>query len=645
MEAEAYWVLGVLAMSSLLNAAYFLPIIHAIWFKEQDQPWPKESPTLRLETHWMLLLPPLVTAFCAIAVGLFASTSFSPLAWSSLIAAREYQSIFPDISGIALNYNTDQVWILISPILLLAAMAFKNLRSTAIRLTPLAPLPALAAALFIVDEDFVERSFLLLTSVLWFIAALYAHSYAAKDKKRNRFYLFFILTMIGNLGVLLSQEISSFISFFALMSFSAYPLILHSESDEAKSAATTYIRWVIFGEIILFIALVGRTFYSEFGVDDRPIVWVTALLIIGFGVKAGFATLHVWLPKAHPVAPIPASAILSAAMVKVGLLGWIRFLPLGDEPIVVLAEPMMMLGFAAAFLAAIYGALQDNPKTVLAYSTVSQLGIISASIGFALAFPASWELLLPAIVFFAMHHGFAKATLFFCVGLNAELKPGSKFAPYFWLLVLIPALSLIGVPLSSGAFAKASLESATSSWPLFSTLMVISAIGTSLLMGRFIELMRHQATLGSLSAPVRWGLILPTALSAVMCLAYFYTTPAFELKSYQTLLSTLSWSALWPAFIGLFVIFVTPKLRAKVPVPFAGDLLIVYREVARLLLKSIRKIMAYSMAVAREISVLIDRSKVWSLSVSARSSKHLAFEAPGTITIVILAALIYSFLS
>jgi multicomponent Na+:H+ antiporter subunit D len=88
LEAQAYWVLGVLAMSSFLNAAYFLPIINAIWFKEQDSPWPKEQVRLKLETRWMLLLPPLVTAFCALLAGLFASASISPLSWSTLIATQ-----------------------------------------------------------------------------------------------------------------------------------------------------------------------------------------------------------------------------------------------------------------------------------------------------------------------------------------------------------------------------------------------------------------------------------------------------------------------------------------------------------------------------------------------------------------------------
>lgn len=649
LEAEAYWVVGVLAVSSVLNAAYFLPIIHAIWFEEQSTPWKKSNSKLRLETHWMMLLPPLLTAFGALVFGLFASTNASPLAWSTLIATREYQTVFPDLTGLALSYSTSHLWILILPALLLFVMLFRNLRNRVVTLMPLAPLPGLFAALFIVIDDLTLQAFLALTSAVWFIAALYARSYLASDKKRIRFYLFFLLTMIGNLGVILSQEVSSFIGFFALMSFSAYPLILHSESDEAKSAAATYIKWVVFGEVILFAALVGNTYYSHFGDHDEPLVWVTALLLIGFGVKAGLATLHVWLPKAHPVAPIPASALLSAVMVKVGLLGWIRFLPLGEEPIMVLAQPMMVLGFTAVFLAALYGFFQDNAKAVLAYSTISQLGIVSACIGFALAFPSSWVVLLPAIVFFALHHGIAKATLFFSVGLSAELTQRRWFTPILWLLVLVPAVSLIGLPLSTGAIAKASLKGATSNWPLFSNMLVLSAIGTSLLMGRFIELMRKPTKPDlprseiSISEP-RWGLILPTALSTLLFAGLLYAAPSFEFKSYAGALSTFSWAALWPAAIGVIIVLASSRLRVNIAAPAAGDLLVLYQKIGLLLLAFNRKLWELGSKFSGYINIVFGYPMARLQLFVSNSKSNFAIDTPGTFMTVILAALLYTFL-
>jgi multicomponent Na+:H+ antiporter subunit D len=92
IEADAgHWVLPVLAASSLLNAAYFLPILYRAWFKRPAAEWPAEHiPARRLETAAALLWPPVVTAALALAAGLFAAAPFSPLAWARLIAAREY---------------------------------------------------------------------------------------------------------------------------------------------------------------------------------------------------------------------------------------------------------------------------------------------------------------------------------------------------------------------------------------------------------------------------------------------------------------------------------------------------------------------------------------------------------------------------
>ena len=90
LEAQMHWVLGVLVVSSLLNAAYFLPILYAAWFKPQRGAWPAEQPRGRFECGWRLLLPPLVTAAFTLAAGLFAATLFSPLEWAQLIMAREY---------------------------------------------------------------------------------------------------------------------------------------------------------------------------------------------------------------------------------------------------------------------------------------------------------------------------------------------------------------------------------------------------------------------------------------------------------------------------------------------------------------------------------------------------------------------------
>jgi multicomponent Na+:H+ antiporter subunit D len=91
VESGQEWVTAVLAASSLLNAAYFLPLVYAAWFREPTGEWHVEHPGGRFEADWRLFVPPLVTAVLVVAAGLLAGSSFSPLAWAKLIAEREYQ--------------------------------------------------------------------------------------------------------------------------------------------------------------------------------------------------------------------------------------------------------------------------------------------------------------------------------------------------------------------------------------------------------------------------------------------------------------------------------------------------------------------------------------------------------------------------
>ncbi len=97
LAADMGWVVAVLWTSSLLNAAYFLPILYRLWFRPAPAAWPAEHIPARgwRETGWLLLLPPLVTAAAVLVAGLSAETDWSPLAWAKLIADREYLNWSP----------------------------------------------------------------------------------------------------------------------------------------------------------------------------------------------------------------------------------------------------------------------------------------------------------------------------------------------------------------------------------------------------------------------------------------------------------------------------------------------------------------------------------------------------------------------
>jgi multicomponent Na+:H+ antiporter subunit D len=211
--------------------------------------------------------------------------------------------------------------------------------------------------------------------------------------------------------------------------------------------------------------------------------------------------------------------------------------------------------------------------------------------------------------------------------------------------VLIPALSLIGLPLTSGAFAKEALKSATTSWPLFSTFLVFSAVGTSFLMGRFIQLMRQPSISKTSNSSPRWGLILPTALCTLMCVGYVYFTPAFEFKIQQRVFSTMSWAAIWPGLIGLLVFAISSRLRAGILAPPAGDILMVYQKVARLCQKIAQELSHFIARMTNDSSRYFQQTLDRSQSLLNNSSKHLVVETPGTVMVIVLVLLFYTFIS
>jgi formate hydrogenlyase subunit 3/multisubunit Na+/H+ antiporter MnhD subunit len=403
------------------------------------------------------------------------------------------------------------------PALLAVAMLAPQLRRHLEPVWPLAALPALVVAVLLptgtviqvpwllLGAGFglgaVQRVLLLLTAILWTAAGIYASSYHRGDPARTRLVLFFLVTMTGNLGLVLAADLVGFYFFFGLMSFSAYGLVIHRETAEARRAGLVYIVLVIAGEAFLLPAIwyLGATAPSLALADMAATVaeagdLVTLCLLVGFGIKAGALPLHVWLPLAHPVAPTPASAVLSGAMIKAGLLGWLHLLPLGQQPLDSWAALLTALGVAAAFYGVILGLAQDRAKTLLAYSSISQMGLVTIAVGTALLGHGPSRLAVPAALAYAFHHGLAKGALFLGVGVVEHAGKRRRAA---LPLLLLPALALAGAPLTSGALAKTALKQAAAAapwYPWLDLLLPLAALGTTLLMARFMALMLRAET-------------------------------------------------------------------------------------------------------------------------------------------------------
>ncbi|KAA5801639.1 hypothetical protein F1654_12155 [Alkalicaulis satelles] len=404
------------------------------------------------------------------------------------------------------------------PLTLALLSALPIVRDRSLSLAAAAPLPGLAAALLaprgelLVLPDLVLGASLALSetgalflgaaSLLWLAAGLYARFYMRGKDRAGHFALFWNLCLAGNLGVFLAADAVTFYVAFALVSLMAFPLIIHDRSPKALKAGLAYIVLAVIGEAALLAGLMLAAGAAG-GVTDIDAIadalWLSqdralilALLIAGFGIKAGLVPLHVWLPVAHPAAPVPASAVLSGAIVKAGIFGLLIFLPLG-ESLTMSGGALAVLGFAGAFGAALYGLTQRDPKAVLAYSTVSQMGLIMAALGAGLAAGLEAGVLTAAAAIYALHHALAKGALFLGVG---AVQAGSGAAALRQRAVLaLIALSVAGLPLTGGSLAKLALKAPLD--PFSEMLITASAFTTALLLARALALLRPDGAAGA----------------------------------------------------------------------------------------------------------------------------------------------------
>jgi hydrogenase-4 component B len=509
------------------------------------------------------------------------------------------------------SVSTELAWIVVvgAPLLVAVLLAAARLRPTLARIAPWTPVPAILVALFAdgamstaldpvllgarFGADEIGRVFLLFSGVLWFLGGLYAQGYLQDDQRRVRFLGFFLCAMAGNLGLIAAQDMATFYALFALMTFSSYGLVMHSGSAEARRASVVYIVMAILGEAALFAAMVllGTTSgtmvfdalsFSAMSEGTRQLATVLALL--GLGVKVGVFGLHMWLPLAHPAAPTPASAVLSGAMIKAGVIGWLRFLPVGRLDLPELGGVLITMGVVAALGAVAIGLTQTNPKTVLAYSSVSQMGLVTVCLGLGMTSVAIWPAALTAVLLYALHHGLAKGALFLSVGV----APGLPDAAWSRLLMrlgqVLPAAALAGFPLTSGAMAKTALKIAAGSgapdWTaVLEVALPISAIGTTLLMIRFLSLV-WRVPGGRAAEPTPRLMLSSWALLVALSTLVIWVWPPWLISGLaaETMQGKSLWTLAWPVLLGLAVagfVMRFSELRSglgRVRVP-AGDVL------------------------------------------------------------------------
>ncbi|MFV2040961.1 MAG: complex I subunit 5 family protein, partial [Candidatus Hydrothermarchaeales archaeon] len=344
-----------------------------------------------------------------------------------------------------------------------------------------APILMLDGMTFYVDAT--SFIFAVVTSLVWMLVTIYAAAYMTHENRRDRFFAFLIFTLAADLGVLLTGDLFSIFIFFELLGLSSWVLVIHTETPEAMKAGKKYLFMGVIGGLFLLFGIF-LVFSTTGTLALEPLLsglaelgslkyLIAAVMTIGFGVKAGMFPVHVWLPEAHPVAPSPASALLSGIMVKAGIYGIIRTLLLVFSPtesaehlwnlMTPVGSVMIWIGVITMFLGMVLALLQSNLKRLLAYSTISQIGYIIFGIGIAVYLGFEGAIGLAGATYHFLNHALYKSLLFLMAGAiyykTHELdmhKLGGlwKKMPLTFLLGLIAVFGITGIPFFNGYASK-----------------------------------------------------------------------------------------------------------------------------------------------------------------------------------------------
>ncbi len=290
------------------------------------------------------------------------------------------------------------------------------------------------------------------------------------------YFALYLAFSMGMLGTVLATNLIEFYVFFELMLVPSFFLIAFYGYGARRRIALMFFFWTHVGAVVLLLGLLAMGFFAggfdfdtiRSNASNIPAQWLPLIvfaLVIGLGVKLAAFLLHIWLPYAHAEAPTPVSALLSPAMIGIGAYGLLRLwmeLLAGTGTYEQYSLYIGMWGLATMIYGGAMALMQDDIKKVLAYSSISQMGYILFGLG------SESILGITGGTMMYVTHGLGKAILFMMAGsiiLQTGTRSMSKLGglagkmPYTAVIAMIGALTIIGIPPTSGFMAE---------WILFS---------------------------------------------------------------------------------------------------------------------------------------------------------------------------------
>ncbi len=329
--------------------------------------------------------------------------------------------------------------------------------------------------------DGFRRVYILVIALMWMMTLLMSREYFAHYHHRNRYYFFNLMTLGATMGVFLAADLFTAFVFFEVMSLTSYTWVVQEETAEAIRAANTYLAVAVIGGLVALMGLfllqhlLGTTEISQLYAlsaaldpkDTAQLYVAGGCILFGFGAKAGMFPLHIWLPKAHPVAPAPASALLSGVLTKSGIWGILAISCniFRNDPS--WGGVLLALGVVTMVLGAVLALFSIDLKRTLACSSMSQIGFILVGVGMMGLLGEDNALAARGTLLHMVNHSLFKLVLFMCAGvvfmnlhkLNLnDIRGYGRKKPLLHFAFLMGALGIGGIPLWSGYISKTLLH-------------------------------------------------------------------------------------------------------------------------------------------------------------------------------------------
>ncbi len=318
-----------------------------------------------------------------------------------------------------------------------------------------------------------------IAALMWMMTTILSREYFEHHGNRSRFYLFLLMTLGATMGVFLSADLYTTFIFFEIMSFTSYVWVAQEENEPSLRAAATYLAVAVIGGLVMLMGIflvyhaLGTVAMDELleaaaSYEDRKVLYAAgACMLFGFGAKAGAFPLHIWLPKAHPVAPAPASALLSGILTKTGVFG---VLVVSSEIFLHDADwgrLILTIGVLTMFGGAMLAVFSIDLKRTLACSSMSQIGFIMVGVGMQGLLGEENALAVHGTMLHMINHSLIKLVLFMAAGviymnthaldLN-KIRGFGRKKPLLKGIFLVGALAIGGIPLFGGYVSKTLLH-------------------------------------------------------------------------------------------------------------------------------------------------------------------------------------------